>query len=136
MDRPLWQIVLSILLLSYAVQRAGAAAIGFGGAMPRELAVASAIEAGFAVVAAIGLWIGGRWAGITIVALGVAVAAHAAMLVFVLGAAAVPAAASRILIVALGAGAFFWILRHELTPGSDPDARPRGTEHASRGRDL
>lgn len=132
MDRPLWRIVLPILLLGFAVQRAGAAAIAWSAA-PRAVAAAVGFEALLAVAAALAIWLGGRWAGMAVLALGVAIAASAALMVFVLGAPALPAAASRILIAALGAGAFYWVLRGELGPGSERSARP---EAPGGGRDL
>jgi hypothetical protein len=129
-DRPLWQIVLSILLLSFAVQRAGAAAIAWG-AGPREWAIATGVEAVAACVAAVCLWIGGRPAAIGIVVLGVALAASAALLVFVFGASALPAAVSRILVAAIGAGGFYWVFRREFTEAA-PEPRRTHRQHASR----
>jgi len=135
-DRPLWQILLAIALLGLAVQRGAVAAVAFGGAAPREVAIASAVEAAVAVLAAIGLWVGGRAARMGVVALGVAVAAHAAILVWVFGAPAVPAAVGRILLAALSAGALFWVLRREFDLHPGPDARrttPNAAERTGRG---
>jgi hypothetical protein len=125
MDRPLWRIVLPILLLAFAVQRAGAAAIAWSAA-PRVVAAAVAGEALLAVIAAIAIWAGARWSGAAILGLGIAIAASAALMVFLLGAAALPAAASRILVAALAAGAFFWVLRGELGGGADRPDAPAG----------
>src|SRR5690606_9264608 len=78
-DRPLWRIVLPILLLSFAAHRAGAAAIAWS-AVPRALALASGAEAAAALLAALGLFFGGRPATVGVAAFGVVVAAHALLL--------------------------------------------------------
>jgi hypothetical protein len=110
-SRPLWRIVLSVILLSFGAHRVAASAIAWSSAVPREIALAIACEAAAGLVAGVCVWIGGRPAIVGVVVLGVAMAASAAMLVFVVGAAAVPAAVSRTLIAALGAVAFLAMFR-------------------------
>jgi hypothetical protein len=114
-DRPLWRIVLPILLLSFAAHRAGAAAIAWS-AVPRALALASGAEAAAALLAALGLFFGGRPATVGVAAFGVVVAAHALLLVWLLGAPALFPALSRILAVAIGTGFFLWVVRTEISP--------------------
>jgi len=123
-DRPLWRIVLPILLLAFAAHRAGAAAIGWSAA-PRPLALASGAEAAAAVLAALGLFFGGRLATVGVAALGVVMAAHAILLVWLLGAPALFPAMSRILAVAVGTGFFLWVVRTEIAPrrGDAPSVR-------------
>jgi hypothetical protein len=97
------------------------------------MALAASVEAVAAAVAAVGLWIGGRWASLGVVVLGLAMAASAATLVFVFGAPAVPGAVSRILVAAIGAGAFLWIFRREFGGG---ETRDRRTNRPLPSRDL
>lgn len=122
MDRPLWQMILSFFLVAFAVHRGAAAAMAWLGEAHPALFLAFAAETLAALATAVGLWFGRRWVIFALVVLGIAIAATAILESVVIGAAAIPYAAARVLVAALGTGALAMVLRHELR--GEPE-RPR-----------
>jgi hypothetical protein len=117
MDRPLWRILLPILILVLALHRAGLAAFQvLGPAEERAgvLLLAHGAEAVAAIAAALGLWLGRTWAAWAILALGVALGATGLLQAFYLGVRPPAAAVAQLLAAALGAGALGLLIRREL----------------------
>jgi hypothetical protein len=115
-DRPLWQIVLALMVAGTGVQRGGVAALAFLEDGPSLVTLALALEAAAFLVAALGLWIGGRAALRGALALGVCLVAGALAIAVAGGAQAVPNAIGRAFFgVAASAGLAF-IVRTELLP--------------------
>lgn len=127
MARPLWQILLPIFALAFALYR-GALAAAIGPRAPHGSSLfffAFAFQAAAALVVALGIWLGRRWAAGAVVILGVAVAATAILQVYAVGATAAFAAMSEVLVAALGTGALAYVLRREFgtvhPPGESRD---------------
>lgn len=114
MDRPLWQILLTIFLVGFALHRAALAATI--GTLEPVLLIAYALETGTALVAATGLWLGRRWTPAAVVVLGVAVAATAILEGFSLGVVPPAAAISEVAVAAVATAALAWVMRRELGP--------------------
>lgn len=117
MDRPLWRILLPILILVLALQRAGLAAfqvIGPAEERAAALLLGHGAEVVAAVAAALGLWLGRTWAAWAIFGLGVALGATALLQAFYLGVRPPASAVAQLLAAALGAGALGLLIRREL----------------------
>jgi hypothetical protein len=115
MDRPLWQILLPILLAGVAVQRAAVAAMLFLDSQPL-LGSALALECSALLAAAVGILVGGRVALATAVLLAVAFAASAVLGIVGAGAIAVPAAVGKLTFAGLGAAGLTYLARNALGP--------------------
>jgi hypothetical protein len=113
MDRPLWRILLPILVLVLALHRAGLAAMTLLGDEP-VLFLGHAAETLAALAVAIGLWLGHAWAGGAVLALGVALGATALLEAFYVGVRPPAAAVAWFLAAAVGAGALGLLIRREL----------------------
>jgi hypothetical protein len=114
MDRPLWQIMLAILFVGVAAQRA---AVGFalaGAEVEPSLFAAYCLQGAAAIAAAIGVWAGRPWAIGAVLALGATLVAGALLESFWLGVRPAITAVSQMLIVALSTGALALVLRREL----------------------
>ncbi|RIL05768.1 MAG: hypothetical protein DCC71_09120 [Proteobacteria bacterium] len=109
--QPLWMFMLRFLVLVFAIQRGGAAAMAYIGELPAPIWLGLGAECVAALVAGAALWIGARWAIGAALALGAVLVAVAALQVAMLGAAAVPGAISRAAIAVLGVGGLVWVLR-------------------------
>lgn len=114
MDRPLWRILLPILILVLGIHRAGLAAMALLGDLHASLGIAHGAEAVIAVAAAVGLWLGRAWSAGAVVALGVALGASALLEGFYLGVRPPVAAVAQLLVAALAAGALGLLIRREL----------------------
>lgn len=137
MERPLWQILLTLLLLGFLVRRGAVGVMLYlDGAAPAGLVGAYVAQVAIGLVAAAGLWLGRRWVLAALLVLGVAIGGTA-LLESLLGLRPILAAVAELLVVALGIGALFLILRHELG-GGPRDARepgvPREARQATRAR--
>lgn len=120
MDRPLWQILLSLLLLGLGLQRALLAwTAGMAGL--DAVAVVAGICAALAVATAVALWAGHSATIALLVALGIALAAAALLEAFAWGVRPPVTAISMVIVVALSTGALALALRHEF--GRDGDVR-------------
>jgi hypothetical protein len=114
MDRPLWQILLSIFALSFALHRvAVAAALGTSGG-PHLLVVAQAAEAAVGLAADAGIGLGRPWVLGAIAVLGVTAVATALLGGLVFEARPATVAIGQSAVAALACGALFAVLRHEL----------------------
>ena len=113
MHRPLWQILLPILIVSAAVQRGAAAAMLLLSAAPAAVGLGVGLEAGALVFAAAGLWFGGRTALASAVVLGLSAAVSAVLAIAALGPLAVPGALARLVFGGLGAAGLVYLGRQE-----------------------
>ena len=135
MHRPLWQILLAIFLVGFAVRRAAVGFVLSEGDLEPSLFVAYGLQAAVAIAAAIGLWLGRPWTIAAVLVLGVTVVA-AALLEVWLGVRPAITAVGEVLIVGLSTGALALVLRHEFRGerGSFDRADPvrAGTRSAER----
>jgi hypothetical protein len=122
-ERPLWQIVLAILMAGAAVHRAAASAMLFLGADGSLLWLAMALEASGLAIAAIGLWIGGHAALFGAAMLGIGLCGSALALGAAGGAAMVPIAFGRLFVGILGAAGLAFVVRKELVPSTQGASR-------------
>lgn len=107
MDRPLWQIVLTLLVLGFVVQRGAVASVLYlEGATDPVLLAGYALQLGAGLASALGLWLGRLWACGAVLLLGAAVATTAFLEVGL-------AALSQVLVAAVSAGALFVVLKRE-----------------------
>lgn len=113
MDRPLWQTILTLLVLGFLVERGTIASVLYleGAAEPLLLA-GYALQLAAGLATALGLWLGRLWACGAVLLLGAAVAATAFLEVG-LGIRPALAAVTQVLVAALSAGALFVILKRE-----------------------
>jgi hypothetical protein len=111
--RPLWQIFLTLLVLGFVVQRAGAVAFLHLSQGPPALLAGLALQIAAGLATAAGLWLGRRWVIAAIALLGISVVATALLGVY-LGVLPAMLAISQTLIAALSTGALVWVLRYEL----------------------
>lgn len=126
MDRPLWQILLSLFFVGLAIQRgATGAVLQLSDQGPAVLA-AYAVQVVLALATALGLWLGRTWTIPALLALAGALAVSALIESFWLGVRPPVAAISQIAIVVLSACGLAYLLRHEFE--GDPDARDRGLQ--------
>jgi hypothetical protein len=125
MDRPLWQIILTMLLAAVALHRLVAGALLYADAS--VLLAASALQGVAAAVAAVGMWRGRHWVVGALIVLGVTVVATAVLAAFFLGIVPPLAAISQGLVAALAAGALAVIAHLEFREGGVPreSADPR-----------
>jgi hypothetical protein len=129
-DRPartLWQIVLAVMLASFALHRGAAAYMAHSGGLGDGLALGLAAQSAAALATAFGIWLGRRWVLGCVVLLGATLLALPLLAAFTHGAAAAPGALSAAIVLGLGTAALFFHLRHELRRGS----LGRGTDLAS-----
>lgn len=114
MERPLWQIFLTLFVVAFAAHRGAAASVLFlGGAEAPALLAGYAFQTAAGLALAISLWLGRAWACGALVALGVGVAATA-ILEVVAGVRPAVAAVTQVLVAALSTAALFLVLRREL----------------------
>jgi hypothetical protein len=116
-DRPartLWQIVLAVMLASFALHRGAAAYVAHGGGLGDGLALGLAAQSAAGLATALGVWLGRRWVLGCVVALGVTLLALPLLAASTGGAAAGLGALSASLVLGLGTAALYFLLRHEL----------------------
>lgn len=114
MDRPLWRILLPVLILVVAVHRGVLAVVMGLGDAPGVLVAAHVVEAALAVAAALGLWLGHTWVTGAILGLGVAIGATALLEAFYVGVRPPAAAVAQLVVAAFAAGALAVLIRREL----------------------
>jgi hypothetical protein len=115
MARPLWRLLLPLLLVGAAFQR-GAAATMLMLDDGSALAFGLALEAAVLIAAGVAVFVGGRpilWAAI---AFGIASAVSAGLVVAVLGAPATPMALGKLAVGVLGAGGLAFLSRADPSP--------------------
>jgi hypothetical protein len=81
MDRPLWRIVLAIVLLAFGLER-GALAFAASASGPDAAVLCLALEAAAGVAAALGVFLAAAWAPASLIGLGVVLAATALLEAF------------------------------------------------------
>ena len=114
MDRPLWQIVLTFLVLGFVLQRGAIASVLYlEGATGPLLLAAYVLQLAAGLATALGLWLGRLWACGAVLLLGASVAATACLEVG-LGIRPAVAALAQVLIATVSAGALFVVLKREL----------------------
>jgi len=113
-DRPLWQILLPLMLVGLAVQRAAVGTALFAGELGSVIVVAYVLQGLAAVAAAVGVWLGRRWTVGALLTLGAMLIASALLEGFWLGVRPPLASVGEILIVTLSTGALVLVLRREL----------------------
>jgi hypothetical protein len=112
--RPLWRIVIAVMLASFALHRGAAAYMAHEGGLGGEFALGFAAQAAAGLATAAGLWLGRRWVLGCVVVLGLTLIALPLLTAFTHGTAAALSALSAALVFGLGAAALFFVLRHEL----------------------
>lgn len=118
MDRPLWQILLTLFVVAFTAQRAVVAfLLADLGASDAAGAIAApyVVQALAGAATALGLWLGHRWVLGALVLLGLVVAATGLFESFYLGVRPPLAAVGQVAVAALATGAMFLILDHEFS---------------------
>lgn len=132
MDRPLWQIFLSLFALSFALHRGGTAfALELTDAGTPALFAGYAFQAVAGAAVALGIWTGRRWVQGALVVLGTAVAGTALYEAFFLGLRPAVSAVSLVLVAAAATGALVVVLHRERTSGDMVVSGSRGRDGAS-----
>jgi hypothetical protein len=119
MHRPLWQIVLTLLIVGFVVRSGAAAVVAFLAEGEPSLLAAYAFQTAAGVATALGLWLGRPWVLGALVVLAVAIAASAFLESLVLGIRPLVTALGEVLIVAVATGALFLALRREFAGAAD-----------------
>jgi hypothetical protein len=115
--RPLWRIVLPVILASFALHRGAAAYMAHEGELGDGLALGLAAQAAAGLATALGVWFGRRWVLGCIVVLGATALALPLLAALAQGTAAALSGLAAGLVLALGAAALFFLLRRELRAG-------------------
>lgn len=110
-DRPLWRIIVPLVILSVAMHRAAAGAIVYLSEVPSGLVVGYGLQAMAALGVALGLFLGRRWTQGALILFGISLAGTAVVEGFLLGMGAAPMAASQVLVAVLLTVAGSMILR-------------------------
>lgn len=110
MARPLWRILLPILILTFAAHRLAVAL--FLDARGQLISAGFLLQAVSAVLLALGIWLGARWVLGAVLALGISIAATACLAMWTAGVFAWPYL-SQVLVTAVATGILFLVLRHE-----------------------
>ncbi len=131
MDRPLWQILLAMLLVGLAVERAAVGFVLYESALVPALFVAYGLQVAAAVATALGMWLGRPWTIVALLALGATLVAAALLESLWLGVRPAISAASEVLIVLLSTGALALVLRHEFGGGASHSSE-RGPDPATK----
>jgi hypothetical protein len=126
MNRPLWQIFLTIFALGFMVQRAAGAVVVYLDGGPPVLLAGLALQFAAAFATALGLWLCRRWVVAAMACVGISVVATSLLGVY-LRAWPAPIAISQSLVAALATGALALMVRHELD-GSSQDPARRGSK--------
>jgi hypothetical protein len=103
MDRPLWRIVLAIVLLAFGLER-GALAFAASGSGPDAAVLCLALEAAAGVAAALGVFLAAAWAPASLIGLGVVLAATALLEAFAWGIRPPLAAIGQVVATGIGCG--------------------------------
>lgn len=143
MDRPLWRMILPLVILGYAVQRGAAVALAHLSEAPGALTAAFAVQAAALVALALGIFLGRRWTILAAGAFALAALGTALVQVAVVGPALVPRAVAEVTVAALVVAGVAWLVRHEFgaaaggefgdrpRPSPPPPGRPRDRRRAS-----
>ena len=121
MDRPLWQILIPLLLIGLAVQRAALGFALYATQMGPAFVAAYALQTATALAAAVAIWLGRSWTVGVVLALGTMLAAASLLEGFWLGLRPPIASVTEVLIIALSTGAFALVMRREF--GGDRDSQ-------------
>lgn len=113
MHRPLWQILLPILLVGAAVQRGAGAAVLALSSAPAAATLGVGLETGALLLAAAGVWFGGRTALASAAVLALSATASAGLAIAALGPLAVPGALARLILAGLGAAGLVYLGRQQ-----------------------
>lgn len=128
MDRPLWRMILPLVILGYAVQRGAVVAVAHLSEAPVALTAAFAVQAAALAALALAIFLGRRWALVAAGAFALAAVGTAVVQVSIAGPALVPRAVSEVAVAALVVAATAWLVRHELGSArseSEPPLPPR-----------
>jgi hypothetical protein len=118
--RPLWRIVLAVMLASFALHRGAAAYMAWTGELGEGLAAGLAAQAAAGLATAVGVWLGRRWVLGCVLVLGATMLVLPVLAALTHGAAAAVTALSATLGFGLGTAALYFYLRHELTAERTP----------------
>lgn len=127
-DQALWQFFLSLLVLSFGFQRGLGVWIGVRAEAPRVVLAVFALEALLAAIAALGIWLGHRWAPYATLALGVGVALGGAMQ-SAFGPLPAGVAFSRGAVALVTSTGLAWLLRYEFRRAPDERQDAAGSRH-------
>lgn len=111
--RPLWRIVLFVLLASFALHRGAAAYLAYSGGLGLGVALGFAVQSAAALASAVGIWLGRSWVLGFVILLGASLLATALLVGLSEGAAAGLSAFSVAGMFALATAALYAFLRHE-----------------------
>lgn len=114
MDRPLWQMVVPLLILGFALQRGALAALAVASELPLAIAVGAALQAGALVALALAIFLGRRRSALA-AAIGFALAVAGTLAVAAArgGPTVVPQALTEVVMAALVVAGIAWLTRHE-----------------------
>ncbi len=118
MDRPLWQILIPILLIGLAVHRAALGFMLYASEMNPALVAAYALQTGMAFAAALAIWLGRSWTVGVVLALGTMLAAASLLEGFWLRSRPPIASVSEVMIIVLSTGALALVMRREFGAGN------------------
>ena len=124
MDRPLWQILIPILLLGVGAHRA---ALGFAlsaSHMGPAVVVSYGLQTAAALATALAIWRGAPWAVGMLLVLGMLLVAGALLEGFWLGLRPPIASVSEVLMIALSTGALALVFRREFDSDLDEGDLP------------
>jgi len=112
--RPLWQVFLVLLTVAFTLRAGAVAAAALVGSGSAVLGAAYGFQAIAGLATAVALWRGAAWVLGALIALAAGVVATAFVESLVLGVRPFVTALSEALVVAVSAGALFFVLRREL----------------------
>ncbi|NNF27230.1 MAG: hypothetical protein HKN73_08430 [Gemmatimonadetes bacterium] len=119
MERPLWQIFLTMIIAAFGAVRAGGAAVVWAHEGLHPFVLSLSIQAGGGLLGALGIWIGGRWTRLGLLALGGGLTGGV-LVGFAGGHLSLAAALGQIGAVVVGLGALAFLFK--VASESDPDA--------------
>lgn len=118
MDRPLWRIVIPLLIVGFAVQRGALAAMAVLSEAPLGIAVGAALQVAALLALALAIFLGRSWALAAAVGFGLAIVATAALQAAAFGPAFFPRALAQLIVALVVVAGVGWLVRHEFPPAS------------------
>ena len=112
MDRPLWRMVIPLMILGFALQRGALVAFALP-EVPTVITVAAVLQVGALLALALGIFLGRRWALGAAVAFALAVAGTAALGAASGGAPFVVRSVAEVVMAILVVAGVAWLTRHE-----------------------
>lgn len=130
MDRPLWRMIVPLVILGYAAQRGAVVALAHMSEAPPALVAAFAVQLGALVALALAIFLGQRWALVAAAIFALAAVGTAVVQVSIVGPALVPRAVAEVAVAGLVVAGVAWLVRHEFgsARASGEPPGPRGDQ--------